>query len=319
MNSNSDVAKLHTWSSGGWISRGRLLGLAMGGATTLLIVAGATGAAASAQPTVGLGTAAPFAVLAGTTVTNVGNTDISGDIGLSPGSSVTGFPPGTLHGAQYVDDPVAVQAKSDLTTAYLDAAGRTPVTTESSNLGGLTLGPGVYAGAPSLTLTGTLTLDAHNNPDAVFIFQAPSSTLITSAGSVVQLTGGAQACNVFWQVGSSATLSSTTTFVGTVLALTSVSAKTGATVSGRLLAQNGAVTLEDNTITVPTCTVATAASSSPTPAPTAVPTQLSGPAPTVPSTGASGSYDLNGIALVLGGALLLAVGVGTAGLRRRDS
>ena len=241
--------------------------LVAGTTASMVIAASATMAlpAAAAQPTVGLGTAASFAVLAGSTITNTGATTISGDLGLSPGSAVTGFPPGILtSGAEHITDAVALQAQTDLTTAYNDAAGRTPVTTVSADLGGQTLAPGVYKAPSSMALTGTVILNANNDPNAVFIFQA-SSTLVTASNSVVSLTGGAQACNVFWQVGSSATLNTGSRFAGTIMALTSATLDTGATVDGRVLARNGAVTLDTNTITLPSCT----SSSSTTPTTTA--------------------------------------------------
>ena len=216
--------------------------------------------ASAAQPPVGMGTATSFSVLGGQSVSNTGSSVITGDLGLSPGgpSSVTGFPPGLVHGTEHAADAVALQAQNDLTTAYNSAAGRTPVTVESNpDLGGQRLDAGVYKGTSSLALTGTVTLDGQGNANAVFIFQA-GSTLITASNSVVQLTNGAQWCNVWWQVGSSATLGTTTTFVGTVMALTSASLNTGATVQGRILARNGSVTLDTNTISQPPgCTVST--------------------------------------------------------------
>jgi hypothetical protein len=225
--------------------------------TALVIVGGFVGSASAAQPPVGLGTAVSFAVLAGSTVTNTGPSVISGSLGLSPGSAVTGFPPGRVQGgSQYVADGAALQAKNDLTTGYNDAAGRTPATVVSSDLGGQTLVAGVYQASSSMGLTGTVTLNG--NASAVFIFQA-GSTLTTASNSTVKLIGGAQACNVFWQVGSSATLGTDTTFVGSVMALTSATVQTGTTVDGRILARNGAVTLDDNTITVPTCTTSSTA------------------------------------------------------------
>jgi hypothetical protein len=208
--------------------------------------------ASAAQAPVNLGTAASFAVLAGTTVTNTGPSTINGDLGVSPGTAVTGFPPGTVNGTQHDADAVALQAQSDLTNAYNDAASRTPAASAPADLSGETLAPGVYNNATSLGLTGTVTLNAEGNPDAVFIFQA-GSTLITGSSSHVALTGGAQACNVFWQVGSSATLGTNTTFVGNILAQQSITVTTGASIDGRALARTGAVTLDDNTITAANC------------------------------------------------------------------
>jgi hypothetical protein len=197
---------------------------------------------------VNLGTAGNFAVLAGTTVTNTGLSNITGDLGVSPGTAVTGFPPGIIIGAQHDGDAVALQAKSDLTAAYTNAAQWTPATSVSGDLGGQTLTPGAYNSASSLGLTGTLTLNAQGNPGAVFIFQM-GSTLTTAAASRVVLTGGAQAANVYWQVGSSATLGTNSVLAGNILALTSITVTTGATINGRALAINGAVTLDTNTIT----------------------------------------------------------------------
>ena len=218
-------------------------------ATMLLVVPVAFGA----QATVGLGTADTFAVLAGTTVTNTGPSVIGGDVGLDPGSAVTGFPPGTVNaGTFHVTDGVALQAKNDLTTAYNDAAGRSSTATISADLAGRTLTPGVYTSASSLGLSGDLTLDAQGDPNAVFIFQA-GSTLTSGSGAHVTLIGGAQACHVFWQVGSSATIGTGSQFVGVIMALTSISMTTGATLNGSALARNGAVTLDTNTITRATC------------------------------------------------------------------
>jgi hypothetical protein len=225
------------------------------GAVAALSLVFVSGALAAEAP-VNLGTTASYAVLAGTTVTNTGPTVVSGNLGLSPGSSVTGFPPGVVvGGVQNVANAQAVQAQSDLVTAYNDAAGRTPATTIlGDSLGGLTLVAGLYSGG-ALDLTGTLTLDAQGDTGAVFIFQA-ASTLITASASTVSLINGASPCNVFWKVGSSATLGTTTTFKGTILALTSIGLNTGATVDGRLLARNGAVTLDDNIINSSNCTAA---------------------------------------------------------------
>ena len=205
------------------------------------------------QAPVNLGTAAGYAVLAGSTVTSTGPTIVNGNLGLSPGTSVTGFPPGLMNGGvQNVANPDALQAKSDLVAAYDEAAGKTPATpVAGSTLGGLTLNAGVYGGG-ALDLTGTLTLDAQGDSAAVFVFQA-ASTLITASASRVNLVNGASPCNVFWKVGSSATLGTTTSFKGTILALTSITLNTGATVEGRMLARNGAVTLDSNTVSSPEC------------------------------------------------------------------
>jgi hypothetical protein len=219
--------------------------------TAVVAVTALQGAGAATAP-VDLGTAASFAVLAGTTVTNTGSSVITGDLGVSPGSAVTGFPPGTVLGAEHKADAVALHAQSDLTTAYNDAAGRTPATSVSGDLVGKTLVPGVYKSTSSLGLTGAVTLNAQGDPSAVFIFQV-ASTLITGSASHVDLTGGAQACNVFWQVGSSATLGTTTTFAGTIMAEATVSLDTGATLNGRALALTGAVTLLSNPVNVPVC------------------------------------------------------------------
>ena len=202
---------------------------------------------ALAAATVNLGSAESFAVLAGTTITNTGATTITGDVGLQPGKAVTGFTTVTLHGAQHLGDAVALSAKNALVTAYNDAAGAKPVTKVATELGGTTVKPGVYA-SDTLGLTGTLTLDG----EGLYIFQA-ASTLITASGSKVALIGGASACNVYWQVGSSATLGTTTSFKGTIMALTSIALNNGATLQGRALAQNGAVTMDHNTISSSAC------------------------------------------------------------------
>jgi uncharacterized repeat protein (TIGR01451 family) len=219
--------------------------------------------ASAAQSPVNLGSAGSFAVLAGATVTNTGATSITGDLGVSPGTAVTGFPPGTVTGTQHDGDAVAAKAQSDLTAAYNDAAGRTPATSISGDIGGQTLTPGVYRAASSIGITGTLTLNGQGNPNAVFIFQI-GSTLITASASRVVLTGGAQASNVFWQVGSSATLGTFSTLAGNILALTSITVTTGVTIDGRALARNGAVTLDTDTITdlVPALTITKTANTS---------------------------------------------------------
>ena len=225
------------------MKRTRSIG-SFGLAAFLAIALAGTALAAS---TVNLGSAKSFAVLAGTTITNTGATTITGDVGVHPGKAATGFTTVTLHGAKHLGDAVALSAQNSLVTAYNDAAGATPVTKVATELGGTTLKAGVY-GSDTLGLTGTLTLDGAG----VYIFQA-GSTLITAPNSTVALINGASACNVYWQVGSSATLDTSTSFKGTILALTSIALKTGATLQGRALARNGAVTLDHNTINSSSC------------------------------------------------------------------
>ncbi len=202
---------------------------------------------------VALGTAADFAVLGGASVTNTGSTVVTGDLGISPSATVTGFPPGTVIGTLHAADAAAAQAQTDQLAAYNDAASRTPDATIPTQLGGTTVTPGVYdSAAGTFQITGNVTLDAQGDPDAVFIFQA-ASTLVTAAASTVTLAGGAQACNVFWQVGSSSTLGANTDFSGDILALTSITVGSGVTVDGRTLAHNGTVTLDTDTITLSAC------------------------------------------------------------------
>lgn len=216
--------------------------------------------ASAATATVNLGTAAPFAILAGAGITNTGTTTVNGDVGSHPTPAQSGFGPGansvTITGTNHHDDAVTSTAKDDLVTAYNDAAGRTGGTpVVGGELGGLTLTPGVYVddNAPdSLAITGTLTLNGLDDPDSVFIFQS-GSTLITASASNVVLTRGAQACHIFWQVGSSATLGTGSHLEGTILALTSITLDNSATLNGRALARNGAVTLDTNTIQMVPC------------------------------------------------------------------
>ena len=200
-------------------------------------------AAAVAVP---LGSASAFGVLAGSTVTSTGATHVIGDLGVSPGSAVTGFPPGTVTGTIYAADPTAAQAEADLTSAYNFALAETGAVLHAAELGGTVVTPGVYNFGSSAQITGTVTL----NGSGVYVFQIPS-TLITASGSQVSLTGGATAANVFWQVGSSATLGSGSTVNGTIMAYASITLDTGAVLNGRALAEVGAVTLDDNAVTNP--------------------------------------------------------------------
>lgn len=208
------------------------------------------------QEPVDLQSADGFAVLAGTTVTNTGPTVINGNVGLSPGSAIVGFPPGFVNGTTFGPGPTADQAKLDLTAAYLDLAGRSvdPISCPG-NLGGLTLAPGLYKNASAVVLSGTgslgiLTLDAQGDSNAVWVFQIGSS-FTTDPGTSVVLSGGALVKNVYWQISSSAILDTTCKFKGNILAEASISLKTGATLDGRALTQSGAVTLESNTVTKP--------------------------------------------------------------------
>lgn len=191
-----------------------------------------------------------LAILAGAAISNTGATTITGDIGLSPGSSIGGFPPGIYTGVKHINDGVATQAKLDLLAAYNNAAGRncTDRVTLSGNIGGLTLTPGLYKSTSSLAISsGDLTLDAKGNANAVFIFQI-SSSLTTTSGRKIILSGGASASNIFWQVGSSATFGTTSVFKGTIMAMESITFNTGATLDGRSMAMNGAVIMGGNTI-----------------------------------------------------------------------
>ncbi len=205
---------------------------------------------AFAQVVPPLGQAADFAVLGGSAVTNTGATAVTGDVGVSPGTSITGFPPGTLTGTLHSNDAVAQGAQTDLTTAYNALAGQACNTSlTGQDLGGLTLTSAVYCFSSSAQLTGTLTLDAQGNPNAVFIFQIGSTLTTASAASVVVINGGSD-CNVFWQVGSSETLGTGSQFVGNTFALTSITLTTSATSHGSLLARNGAVTMDTNQVGV---------------------------------------------------------------------
>ena len=220
----------------------------------LLVTAAAfTGIAIALTTTVNLHTAYNFAVLAGSGITNTGATTITGDVGTFPTTSQTGFGTVTLNGSNQHGNAVTQGAKTNLVTAYNDAAGRLPVTTIATELGGATLTTGVYDSQDgTFGLTGTLTIDAENDPTAVFIFKA-ASTFITANSSNVVLINGAQACNIFWIAGSSVTLGTGSHLMGNVIAMQSITLTTGATVDGRVLARNGAVTMDTNTITRSLC------------------------------------------------------------------
>ncbi len=232
--------------------RGRLAGIAL----AMVVVFAAIPVAAQASA-VNLGTVSPFVVLGGSTVTNEGASVLNGDLGLSPGSSVTGFGPAVVNGVTHVNDAVAAGAKSDLTTAYNVAAGQ-PISPGNNltgtDLGNLKLTPGAYGFSSSAQLTGQLTLDAQGDPNAQFVFVV-GSTLTTASASSVILVNGASPCNVYWKIGSSATLGSTTSFAGNLMSLASISVNNGVTVVGRLLAREGAVTLINDVLSTPNCAI----------------------------------------------------------------
>src|SRR3984957_6556962 len=279
-----------------WLAAGPVIAAALA-ITVAIGMSVFSQSASAATGTVGLGTATSYAVLAGSAVTNTGPSVISGDLGVSPQPAVPGFggaPNGTvINGTIHSADASAASAQLALTTAYNDAAGRAVTASVPGFIhGASTLGPGVYNATSSLDVGGTLTLDG--DASAVFIFHT-GSTLVTDTGTTIKLAGGAQACNVFWQVGSSATLNSGTTFVGTVMASAMIGVGAGDNIMGRLLASTAAVTLIDDTVTVPSCATGGGGGSSSPPAssgsPSGSPTSPSG-SPTSPSgspTSPSGS------------------------------
>lgn len=288
-------------------SRLVVAGLALG-ALTIAAISGTADAGIVA--TVPLATAGSYSVLAGTTVTNTGPSVLGESLGVHPGTAVEGFPPGIVSAPGTVDagGPTSLTAQNDLTIAYDNAAGRTVEFTQTNpDLVGQTLIPGVYAATAKapLSLSGQLVLDGQNNSSAVFIFQT-DSTLITGSGSSILLINGASECNVFWQVGSSATLGSGSVFVGNILALTSVTVESGVTVRGRALARNGAVTLINDTFVAPSCVPSSTSTTSPL-----VPTSLHGDIVQIPATGGT-TGDTGLVAFAV-----LAVGVGAVLIARR--
>jgi ice-binding like protein len=232
---------------------------------------------ALAQTAPPLGGAQSFAVLGASTVTNTGPSVITGDVGLSPGTSITGFPPGAISlGTTHAADAVALAAQNSNTNAYNLLAGQIcTMDLSGQNLGGLVLIPGVYCFTSSAQLTGALTLNAQGNANSVFVFKT-GSTLTTASNSTVSVINGGVRCNVFWQIGSSATLGTGTSFAGNILALVSITLNTGANIfNGRALAQTGAVTLDTDQITTAGC-------SGGAPPPGPGPGPGPGPVPTLP-------------------------------------
>lgn len=306
-----------------------------------LAVAFSSSPAWSAVTAPNLASAAAASVVAATTVTNTGATTLSGNLDLYPGTSVTGFPPGIVGGTQNVGGPVggpANTASNDVIAAYLQAMAAPATATMNTDLGGQSLTAGVYAASSGLALTGTVTLVG--DASSVFIFQSVS-TLIVAPASHVVLSGGVQACNVFWQVGSSATLGTTASFVGNILALTSISMATGASLQGRALVRNGGVTLDGNVISSPTCnavppttttsttfttTLTTALTTTLTTTPTSpnttttVPALISAPVtgggPLAPASSGSPWTWVGFMAMLLGGGLVTFEGIRRVMVRR---
>jgi type VI secretion system secreted protein VgrG len=256
---------------------------AFGGIGLIVAMSAIAGLAVATGPgpaTIDLGSASAFAILASAGITNAGATVITGDIGSAPTSSVTGSP--TLIGTDHGSDSVTAAAKADLDTAYDKAVARTPGAPIASELGLTTIGPGVYTStAGTFAITGDVVLDGGNDPSAVFIFQMVT-TLGTAAGSRVILVNEAQACNIFWQVGSSATLGANSIMQGNILAFTSITVGAGTTIDGSALARGATVTLDTNHVTVATC--APVPTPSPTASPTAAPTATPTPVPTATPT-----------------------------------
>ncbi len=229
-----------------------------------------------------LGTAGPFAVLGASTVTNTGASNITGDLGVSPGAAIVGFPPGIITGTTHAANATSLSAQNAITTAFnMLAVQPCDVNLTGQNLGGLTLTPGVYCFNTSAQLTGTLTLNGLGNPGSVWVFQT-GSTLTTASGSSVNFTNGGQACGVHWQIGSSATIGSGTSFRGNIFAQASITMNTGANNQGALFARTAAVTLDTNAVAVVGSCGFGPPPPPPTPIPTPTPVPPPGPTPTPP-------------------------------------
>lgn len=286
-------------------------------AVTVFIATSNFPAAQAADLTVSvpIGSASEYSVLGASTVTNTGPTSLARSLGLAPGTSITGFPPGVVssQGETNIANASAQRAQADLTAGYINAAGRPLNGTTPADLSGQNLKSGVYAadGKGSLSLTGTLVLDGNGNSDSVFIFQT-DSTLTTGSGSSVVLINGAQACRVYWVVGSSATLGTGSAFVGTIMAQASITVTTGASVRGRALARTGAVTLDSNVFTPASCQPPTSTGIPTTTRPgTGAPQGTATSVPTIVATGSGHGPQL------LIATMFLAAGITIAMVSRR--
>lgn len=303
-----------------WIQKKSLIGvvgLLVAGLAALIV---SPSISSAAVPVIRQGSTSTYGVLAASTITNTGPTTISGtaggDVGLYPGTSYTGSQSVTRSGVDHITDSAASIAQTDLVTAYNDLGVPAPTTLAAPDLAGQTIRPGTYStAAGTFANSGTLTLDAQGDPNAVFIFQT-ASTVVTSTGSTMVLANGAQACNVYWRVGSSATLGVNSLFIGHIYALTSITATTGATINGQLLARNGAVTLDSNTIVNNACVTSAATTSTTTPgtATTTPGTATTAPPGEVTDLPATGVDTLLLVILIL---ILLGAGTGVARSRRR--
>lgn len=294
-----------------------VIGLLVAGLAALFV---SPSISSAAVPLIRQGSTSTYGVLAASTVTNTGPTTISGtaggDVGLYPGISYTGSQSVTRSGVDHIADSAARIAQSDLVTAYNDLGVPAPTTLAAPDLAGQTIRPGTYStAAGTFANSGTLTLDAQGDPNAVFIFQT-ASTVVTSTGSSMVLANGAQACNVYWRVGSSATLGVNSLFIGHIYALTSITATTGATINGQLLARNGAVTLDSNTIVNNACATSAATTSTTTPG---TATTTPGTATTTPPGGVTDlpATGIDTVLLIILILILLGAGTGVARSRRR--
>ena len=271
----------------------------------------------------GLGQVTSFTVLGASAVTNTGPTVLNGDLGIWPNnaSSVTGFPPGVYTGALYAADAVAELAQNDATAAYNALSQPCDLNLTGQDLGGLTLTPGTYCFDSSAQLTGNLVLDALGDPLSVWIFRMGSTLTTASGSSVTYINSPQPICNVFWQVGSSATLGTTTEFIGTILALESITMNNGANLLGRAVARTGAVTLDNNVVTIPFCAVAVPTATTPPGVPTATTPPSVATAPPISGLPNTGGAPIQSQAfpwglLIVAGISVVALALGVQTYRR---